>query len=187
MQNSSGTNVARIAFTAAALAFEAVHLYLEYLNGGVLSHHLLARPDLPAISNWWGLIVIPALAWFLVGRIQRRIETQNAYQAGAPRIPVAIMAAFTAALAYGAALSFAFISNYAGISYVFLGVFVVSLLVPVYRAEYILGFVLGMAVTFGAVLPVIIAAVIASFSKLVHVVFGIALRLIRSHPAPRAQ
>ena len=183
MQNSSRATPARIAFTAVALAFEIAHLCLEYLSGGVLSHHLLANPDLPAISNWWGLIVIPALAWFLVGRIQNRIDTQNAYQSGAPRIPVAIMVAFTASLAYGAALSLAFVGKYEAISYIFFGVFAVALLIPVYRADYILGFVLGMTFTFGAVLPVIIATVIACFSRIVHLVFSQVVRLIRKTPA----
>lgn len=186
MHNSSRPNFVRSGFTAAALSFELLHLCLEYLNGEVVSHHLLANPDLPAISNWWGLVVIPTLAWFLVGRIQSRIQTQNAYQAGVPRIPGAIMAAFTASLAYGAALSFAFMNNFEGIAYIFFAVFAVSLVVPTYRAEYILGFVLGMTFTFGAVLPVIIATVIAVFSRTVHAVFGYVVRLIRRSPSPGA-
>lgn len=184
MQNSIRTNSARIGFTVAALLLEMAHLGLEYLNGGVPAHHLLNRADLPAISNWWGLVVIPALAWFLIGRVQRRIEKQNAYQAGAPRIPAAVLIGFMASLAYGAALSFAFISNFEAISYVFLAAFAVSLLAPTYRAECILGFVLGMMFTFGAVLPTLIAAVIASFSRIAHLVFGFAVRLIRGNARP---
>jgi hypothetical protein len=186
MHKSSGANFARFAFTAVALAFESAHLYLEDLHGGVLAHHLLNRPDLPAISNWWGLVLIPVLTWFQVGRIQARVQKKNAYRSDMPRVPAAVMLAFTASLAYGAALSFAFISNYEAISYVFLGAFVVSLLVPTYRAEYILGFVLGMTFTFGAAIPIIIAAVVASFSRLVDLVFNFALRLIRTNPPPRA-
>ncbi|MFD2365935.1 hypothetical protein [Pseudoduganella sp. GCM10020061] len=187
MNNSTRPTSVKIGFTAAASAFEAAHLWVEYLNGGVLSHHLLANPDLPAISNWWGLVVIPVLTWFLVGRIQSRVARQNAFQSAAPRIPSTIMIAFTAALAYGAALSFAFVSNFEWISAVFLGAFAVALVVPVYRAEYLLGFVLGMTFTFGAVLPLIIGAVIAVFSRLVHLAFSAAVRLIRNQPVSRAQ
>lgn len=186
MNNPNRLNLARIVFTTVALAFEILHLGLEYMDGGVQVHHLLARPDLPAISNWWGLLLVPALAWFLTGRIARRIRRQNPFGASTRRrVPAAIMIAFTASLAYGAALSFAFISSFDAISYVFLAAFAVSLLVPTYRAEYILGFVLGMSFTFGAVLPTVVAIVIASFSRIMHLAYSAAVRLIRGDVTPR--
>lgn len=185
MQDTSRANLAQILFTAAALLFEALHLGMEYLSGGVQAHHLLNNPGLPAISNWWGFLVMPTLAWFLIGRIQRRVQEVNAYQADAPRVvPAAVIVAFIASLAYGAVLSFAFISGFEAISYVFLAAFAVSVLVPTYRAEYILGFVLGMTFTFGAILPTIIALVIASFSRIVRMVAGYGVRLIRGNAKP---
>ena len=46
-----------------ALFASVAHLAWEHTHGGVQSHHFLARPDLPAISNWWGLIILPSLGW----------------------------------------------------------------------------------------------------------------------------
>jgi hypothetical protein len=53
--------------------FELGHLFWEHVNGGVLSHHLLNRSDFPSISNWWGIIILPLLAWFSTTRIRKRI------------------------------------------------------------------------------------------------------------------
>jgi hypothetical protein len=185
--NTVTTNVTRIIITAFALIFELAHLGWEHLNGGVPAHHLLNRSDLPAISNWWGIFVVPALTWFLIGRIQRRISKQVPDN---PRsLPPVVLAGFFGSLAYGAALALAFTMNYEAVSYMFLGLFAVSLLAPTYRAEYVLGFVLGMTFTFGAVLPTVIALLVASFSRLVHLLFGSVWRLIRNgrsrRPLPR--
>lgn len=65
----------RLILAISAFALEVCHLGWEYTHGGVPAHHLLNNPELPAISNWWGLLVVPLLVWFLVGRIQRRAAT----------------------------------------------------------------------------------------------------------------
>ena len=57
--------------TLLALCAELALLGREHLRGGVLSHHLLANPDLPAVFNWWGLPLVPLLAWWTVGRVER--------------------------------------------------------------------------------------------------------------------
>ena len=170
--NALPAHVTRLILTALALVFEMAHLCWEHTHGGVLAHHLLNRADLPAISNWWGLLLIPALTWHLAGRMQRRLV-----QRGASR--QAVLAGFFASLAYGAALALAFSMGQEIVTYLFLGLFVIALLVPAYRAEYVLGFVLGMTFTFGAVLPTIIACVIATFSRLTHWLFGSVWRLIQ--------
>ena len=41
-------------------------LLWEYFNGGVVSHNLLAREDLPAFSNFWGLLTVPLLFWISI-------------------------------------------------------------------------------------------------------------------------
>jgi hypothetical protein len=133
---------------------------------------------MPAISNWWGLLVIPALTWFLAGRIQRRLLRRGAS-------PRAALAGFLGALACGAALAVAFSMKLEAVTYIFFGAFAVALLLPVYRGEYILGFVLGMTVTFGGVLPVLVALVIASFSRLMHWLFGKLWNVVRHGGAPR--
>lgn len=138
----------------------------EYTHGGVKSHHLLNRADLPAVSNWWGLLVLPVLG-LLAGEVVRRRSGD-----AASAIARALAAALGAMLA-GALLSLVFITGNEPIAgFVLLGVFASGLLLPIYRAEYLFGFVLGMAPTFGAVLPTLVGlvagAVSAVFQLLVY-------------------
>ena len=49
----------------------------NHYHGGVPSHHILHREDLPAISNWWGGLLLPLLTWFLLYRIQKRLMRDN--------------------------------------------------------------------------------------------------------------
>jgi hypothetical protein len=154
----------RIILTLAVAAYEMVHLGWEYAHGGVVSHHILQRPDLPAISNGWGLVLLPVLAWFLIGRMQAR----NAQQSKAfPSRDMTLR--FVAALAYGAGLATAFSLGYESVTTaLFFSLFALALLTALYRAELVLGFVLGMSFVFGAVLPTLIAGIFAGLSWLLH-------------------
>ena len=155
---------ARIFLTSAVALAEALHLTWEHLHGGVVSHHLLQRTDLPAISNGWGLVVLPVLAWFLIGRMQARGAAQSH---ATPATPIAWR--FLAALLYGAGLATAFALGYEAVtSAMFFSLFALAVVLPIYRAEYVLGFVLGMTLVFGAVLPTVIACIFALLSAVLH-------------------
>ncbi len=155
--------------TALMMLSELVHLAWEHLHGGVRSHHLLNRADLPAISNAWGLLLLPALTWFLAGRIQRRIALQSGANAAGPTMPTNIIVGLLLALLFGIALSAAFTrGNEAVAAYIAQGIIVLALFLPIYRAECLLGFVLGMTFTFGGVLPTVIGSLFAGLSALMH-------------------
>jgi hypothetical protein len=155
----------RLGITALVLAAVLAHLAWEHFDGGIARHHLLARSDLPAVSNAWGALLLPALTWFLVGRTQRRL----ALQPPGSRSGVGAAAGFAAALAYGLLLSWSYTHGLEALSSaLFLGAFALAVLLRIYRAECVLGFVLAMSYTFGGVLPILIATVIASVSALVH-------------------
>ncbi len=150
----------RLYFTAiVTLAIWSLLLW-NHFHGGVPSHHVLAREDLPLISNWWGGLVLPVLTWFLLFRIHQRI--QKSYREGRlKKLPVAVVYAFLAALLFGATLAVFFTLGYQDIpGYMLIGIFLVALFRPVYRAECLLGFVIGMTYTFGAVLPTLVGAVL---------------------------
>ena len=165
----------RIGLIALITLAELLVLAWEYTHGGAKSHHLLNRPDLPAISNWWGALLLPILAWFLSGSILRRAGVDKAR-----KIPVGIVAGFGGALFYGLLLALAFIQHYEAIStYLFLGMFLAAALLPVYRAEYLLGFVLSMTFTFGAGLPTIVGSLVAAVSAILHFLVRQVIRLIR--------
>lgn len=156
-------------FIAFVLLAELAHLAWEYFNGGVRSHHILNRADLPEISNAWGVLLLPALAWFLTGRIQKRIARRSKGGAAASKLPMSVVAGFVGALLFGIVLSASFTYDYENVaSVMFRGMFLLALLLPVYRAECVLGFVLGMTFTFGAVLPTAIGSIFAALSAVVH-------------------
>lgn len=155
--------------TALVVLAEAGHLAWEHFNGGVVSHNILNRPDLPAISNWWGLFLLPALTWFLLGRVQRRIALQS--EGKEPRFPVSVVIGFLGALLLGGLLATSFANGYGEVtSYLFRGLLLLALVLPVYRAECVFGFILGMTFTFGAILPTAVASVIAAASAFVHLI-----------------
>ena len=148
--------------TLAITVLMALLLGWQHLHGGVPAHHLLADPSLPALSNWWGLLTLPLLAWFLLGRIARRRQAD-------PRGAHGDTAAFTGALVFGAVLSLLFTAGrHEATDFMAVSVFVIALFYPVHRAACVLGFVVGMTWTFGPVLPMVAAGVFAAAGATIH-------------------
>ena len=149
--------------TALVVAAEWTFLVWQNFHGGVVSHHLLNRADMPAISNWWGGLLLPLMTWFLIGRVYRRVASQTGVS-----LRYALIG-FIGALCFGVLLSVFFTlrdDQVTGV--IFESLFVVALVVPIYRAEYLLGFVLGMAYTFGGVLPSIVGSVMALITMVIY-------------------
>ena len=149
----------RLLLVVAASLYIWALLAFEHYNGGVVSHHLLHREDLPAISNWWGALVLPLLSWFLTGRIYKRVVT--AY-------PFVVVAGFIAALLFGVLLSVLFVYQQQMLPGLMLSLPVLALLFPLYRAECLLGFVLGMCVIFGALIPTGVGTLVVLMSFILH-------------------
>jgi hypothetical protein len=159
----------RMGLTAAVLIAELAHLAWEHLHGGIVSHHLLNSADLPAISNAWGMLLLPALTWFASGRVEKRVARHPGGEGTASELRSSVITGFVGSLLLGVLLSAAFSTGHETIaSSLFLSMFVLAVLLRVYRAEYLLGFVLGMTIAFGAVLPTLIGSVIAAVSAVVH-------------------
>lgn len=157
----------RVCLTALATLAEFAQLAWQHLHGGVVSHHLLDRADLPTVSNGWGALLIPGLVWFLTGRIQRRLARGPSAQATPPGATVA--AGFVGALLFGIGIAVSFTYGEGAVAAgLFEALVVLAVVLPGFRAECVLGFVLGMAFTFGAVLPTAFAWLIAGVSALVH-------------------
>ncbi len=144
-------------------------LLWEYFNGGVPSHHMLHDEELPAISNWWGGLLLPVLTWVLLGRIEKRLKkkAKESVQSKSP-IPK-VLVIFTIGLIFGILIAVSFVNDYNFIlDYVLYAILVLSLLVPIFYAEFILGFVLGMTITLGAILPTIFILIMASLGFLIY-------------------
>jgi hypothetical protein len=169
----------RLYLVAFVALWEVAHLVWEHLNGGIVSHHFLAMKEMPAISNWWGLLLLPTLAWVLAGNIQKRINSQPNGKDAKSRVLASIVIGGVASLIFGILLSFFFTNGNEDVtSYLFFGMILLSFILPIFRAECLLGFVLGMTFTFGAVLPTFIGSIVAALSAIVHLLIFPGLRRI---------
>ena len=140
----------------------------DHFNGGVPSHHLLANKELPKISNWWGGLTVPLISCFLLYRIKKRIKPAND-QATRDLIRKECYA-FLVAIIYAIIISVSFKTGNTKISDIlFLGLPVLAIFFPVYRASYLLGFIVGMMYTFGGVLPVFIGSIMSAICYLLFI------------------
>jgi uncharacterized membrane protein YeaQ/YmgE (transglycosylase-associated protein family) len=152
----------RVYFTSIiAISIWALLIWNHY-HGGVPSHHILNDKNLPEISNWWGALLLPLLSWILFYRIKKRAVENIDNESKESDSQINIIYGFIGALFSGILLSVFFTLGYANFpAYVLLLILMSGLFFPIYRAEYILGFVIGMTFTFGAVLSIVIAFILA--------------------------
>lgn len=154
----------RIYFTTLITIVIGLLLLWNHSHGGVPSHHILQRKDLPEISNWWGLILLPTLTWFLSYRIQKRIingpNTKRTINA---------LYGFLGALTFGILLAAFFtFGNTEMPFYMLMGLLILALFLPIYRSECLLGFVIGMTFTFGVVVPTGIGTIFIILTAIIH-------------------
>jgi hypothetical protein len=157
-------------YLTALISFAIWALLLwNHFNGGVPSHHILAREDLPEISNWWGGVLLPLLTLFLSYRVEKRLTQQQNPNSQSAKIPKNVIIGFFSSLAYGLTLATFFsFGNTEMPGYMLMGIFAISLFFPIYRAECLLGFVIGMTYTFGAVLPTGIGSILVLIGAVIY-------------------
>ena len=137
-------------------------LFWEHFHGGVTSHHLLHQQDLPSISNWWSGILLPILTWFLLSRIEKRIDRKISQTQQTNKAVSTVFWLFITGLAFGILLSTSFTNEYKPfLDNVLYIIIILSLIIPVYYSEFILGFILGMTYTFGAIIPTVFILIVA--------------------------
>ncbi|PJJ60886.1 hypothetical protein [Hymenobacter chitinivorans] len=141
----------------------------SHFHGGVPSHHFLAQQELPAVSNGWGGLLLPVLTWLLLSRIRQRVfGPTRADSDPTPALRRALYG-FAGALLFGVLISGLFTAGEPDMAgNVMLGLFALAFFVPIYRPECLLGFVLAMTYTFGAVLPTIIGTVLGLIGWVVY-------------------
>lgn len=169
---------------AITILFVAGHLLWEHSNGGVISHNLLHRSEYPAISNWWGLLILPFLAWLSIVRIEKRVTLQTDAPPVRAKILRVGLIGFFGMLILSLLQSLSFSNGYENVAiYLSLGLVVVGLFLPIYRAECIFGYVFGSIVFIGAVIPLIGILVIVGISWFSHVcIKPLVFRVIRAQP-----
>src|SRR5664279_1115090 len=106
------------------------------------------------ISNWWSGLLLPILTWILLGKIKSRIEKHTKTDRQYNSEMKSVLARFIIGLIFGITLSVSFVNTYRpfldNVHYLLL---ILSFIIPIFFSEFILGFVLGMTYTFGAILP----------------------------------
>jgi uncharacterized membrane protein YecN with MAPEG domain len=131
----------------------------------------MARSDMPSVSNWWGILILPFLAWFTTVRIKNRIEFRQEDELTESRLPRGILIGLFGMLTLSVLQAISFEFGYPNITmYIALGVLLTGLFLPIYRAECFLGHVLGATFTFGPIIPLIgilVMAIISALSNLV--------------------
>ena len=160
----------RIIFTGIVTILIWGHLAWDYFHEGVPTHHILHREDLPGISNWWGGIVLPLFTWFLLYLIKNRMNENDKSNINSNSIH--FVNRFLGAFVFGILLSFFFAIGSDIPGYMMIGIIPLSFFIPLYLPEYLLGFVLGMSYTFGAILPLGIGIILT-------VIFIISYKFIR--------
>ncbi|MCU0647974.1 MAG: hypothetical protein MUF00_08260 [Gemmatimonadaceae bacterium] len=150
------------------LALVLAQLAWQHAHGGVVTHHLLARDELPGVSNWWNVLLLPALTYVALTRVQRRAMKTEDVQIQRRTRHLALRNGLFA-LAFGGTLALAFEFGTDAVTFpVFLAILASAVLFPVARVECALGLLLGMAWTFGATIPLVIVTVLAVVSAVVH-------------------
>lgn len=168
MQSKNSVTI-KIFITSIILILIFALLFWEYFHGGVPSHHILQQKDLPEISNWWGAMLLPALTWILLGRIEKRLNKQDTLNQQIINPFFKIIGLFLLGLTLGISIVVSFTNNYYyfldNVPYVFL---VFSLVFPLHYSEFILGFIIGMTYTFGVLLPTIFILIIVALGFLIY-------------------
>lgn len=161
-------------------------LLWNHFHGGVPRHHILANEDLPSFSNWWGGLLLPLLTRCLLYRIQMRISRQSKEDTVTSEIFKKVLTGFACALLFGILLSTFFTPGYADLcGSLMLALLPLGLFAPIYRAECLLGFVLGMTYTFGAVLPIGIGSILVLLGVVLYLFVRAALLYAFSRFAPK--
>jgi hypothetical protein len=144
-------------------------LIWEHYHGGVPSHSFMARKDMPSISNWWGALLLPLLTYFSLYRIQKRFNLTHENSIISSNQMQSVLLLLGAGLLYAGAMAYCFETDKGDINDIlFPGLFVLALIFPLYRAEFFLGFVIGLTYTFGAILPTFIASAFVLISYIAH-------------------
>lgn len=165
----------RILITAFITLLVWGHVVWDHFHGGIPTHYLLHNADLPGIPNWLGAIVLPFFTWFLLHRIQKRINGAD--------VPVAsestrkVLLRFLSAFIISVSIAIFFTMEIDVIDYIMGSIFILAFVFPLYKSEYLLGWVLGSAFTFGAIIPIgfgsIFALIFFVFYKVGRAIIGL--------------
>jgi hypothetical protein len=155
----------RLRLAALAAGLVALHLGWEWSRGGIASHHFLADASMPSISNAWGLLWLPLLAFLYAPSIRRRAIGPALRARWRSSIVAGLIGGLTAG---GAIAAFVIVRPDIDGTWILGSLLALSLAFPVWRGETVLGFLVGAMVAIGTILPSIFAFAFAAISVAVH-------------------
>lgn len=153
----------------------ALVLAVQHHVDGVPEHYLFGVEELPALSDWWGLVLLPVLTWAALGRIKPGYDGE------------ALLKDLIGGLLFGGALAFFYEHGRLDLfDFLGVGLLLLALSYPIYRAGCVLGFAFGAAYAFGPVMPALAACGLAPAAYLGHHGLRAAWSLVAAlfQPAP---
>ncbi len=157
----------KMGFTAIITVLLYSLLLWQYFQGGIPSHYFLADKTMPLISNAWGALVVPIITFFLLFRIEKGLFSQS----DSISFPKHTLIAFLCALLFGIVLGISVVYGFKtllnGVPFILFGL---PFFFPTYKAEYFLGFVLGLTYFIGGVLPVVVGSVFLLIAAVIYLV-----------------
>jgi len=162
---------ARILLTAIVTFLIWAHLAWDHFHGGIPTHYILHDPNMPGIPNWLGAIALPFFTWFLLYRIHKRIDSANNRES-----LKTVFLRFMGGIIFALIISISFMNGIEVTDYVMGLIFILAFFFPLYKSEYLLGWVIGASYTFGAIIPIgfgsILALVFFLFYKVSRGILG---------------
>ena len=153
------------------------HVLWDHLHGGIPTHYLFHSKDMPGIPNWIGALILPFFTWFLLYKIQKRINKVDAPDS-LPKVVLRFLAAALVAIT----IAFCFMNGIEIPTFVLLSVLGLGLFFPLYYSEFLLGWVLGSAFTFGAVIPMGFGSIFALVCYGLYILGRFVLRRLKGTP-----
>ena len=169
----------RIGIAAIVTLLVWAHILWDHFHGGIPTHYLLHDKNMPGIPNWLGGIVLPFFTWFLLYRVHKRIDSPKSNES-----LQLVGLRFVGGLLFAVAISICFVNGIEATDYIMGMIFVLALVFPLYKAEYLLGWVLGAAYTFGAIIPMLFGSILAGLFFVVYKLVRLVLRLFKPQKAP---
>jgi hypothetical protein len=142
------------------------HIIWDYFHEGIPVHYILHNPNLPGIPNWVGAIVLPFFTWILLHRIHIRINRPKIVTIPASIKNVALR--FFASALVAVTIAICFMNDINAIDYIMGSLFILAFIFPIYKSEFLLGWVVGSSFTFGAMLPIVFGSLIAGIFFLLY-------------------
>lgn len=131
------------------------HIAWDYFHGGIPTHFLFQDENMPGIPNWLGGIVLPFFTYFLLYRIHKRIDSPNSKE----NIQQVVLS-FLASALVAISIAICFTNGIDVIDYIMGALLILAFFKPLYKAEYLLGWILGSSFTFGAIIPIVFGSLI---------------------------